>query len=197
MIAAEREQLARRGFVLEAITLGWNVIGIVVLTVAAVTARSIAIAGFALDSLIEIGASTVVIWELSGTNSDRQRPALRIIGIAFVALAVYITVQSTWALATGFRPHSSPLGIIWTAATAGVMFILASAKTRLGERLDNPVLRTEGRVTRIDGFLATAVLAGLVLNSLTGAWWADPIAGYVIVFYGLREGIAALRHLVP
>lgn len=194
MIAAERAQLVRRGFVLEGITLGWNVIGIVVLAVAAVTARSIAIAGFALDSLIEIGASTVVIWELSGTNSKRQRPALRIIGVAFVALAVYISVQSTWALATGFRPDSSPLGIIWTAATALVMFVLASAKTHLGDRLDNPVLRTEGRVTMIDGLLATAVLAGLVLNSLTGAWWADPIAGYVIVFYGLREGIAALRH---
>lgn len=194
MIAAERAQLVRRGFVLEGITLGWNVIGIVVLAVAAVTARSIAIAGFALDSLIEIGASTVVIWELSGTNSKRQRPALRIIGVAFVAFAVYISVQSTWALATGFRPDSSPLGIIWTAATALVMFVLASAKTHLGDRLDNPVLRTEGRVTMIDGLLATAVLAGLVLNSLTGAWWADPIAGYVIVFYGLREGIAALRH---
>lgn len=55
-------RLVRRGFVLEYVTLGWNVIGIVVLAATAITARSIALAGFGLDSLIEIGASTVVIW---------------------------------------------------------------------------------------------------------------------------------------
>jgi hypothetical protein len=65
--------LLHRGFVLEYTTLGWNVAGIVVLTIAAISARSVALAGFALDSLIEIGASTVVIWELSGTGEQRQR----------------------------------------------------------------------------------------------------------------------------
>lgn len=60
----KRRVLVRRGFALESVTLGWNVAGIVVLAVAAVTARSVALAGFGLDSLIEIGASTVVIWEL-------------------------------------------------------------------------------------------------------------------------------------
>jgi hypothetical protein len=75
--------LLRRGRVLEGITLGGNVAGIVVLTVAAVAARSVALAGFGLDSLIEIGASVVVLWELSGTGVDRQRRALRLIGGAF------------------------------------------------------------------------------------------------------------------
>ncbi len=65
-----RARLLRRGFTLEYVTLGWNVAGIIVLAVAA---RSVALAGFGLDSLIEIGASTVVIWELSGTGEDRQR----------------------------------------------------------------------------------------------------------------------------
>lgn len=64
--------------------------GVAVLAFAAVTARSVALAGFGLDSLIEIGASVVVIWELSGTGEDRQRRALRLIGCAFAALAVYL-----------------------------------------------------------------------------------------------------------
>jgi len=63
--------LRRRGFALEYVTLGWNVAGIGVLGAAAVAARSVALAGFGLDSLIEIGASTVVIWELSGTREAR------------------------------------------------------------------------------------------------------------------------------
>lgn len=172
---------------MEYVTLGWNVVGIVVLAFAAVSARSVALAGFGLDSLIEIGASTVVIWELSGVGEERQRRALKLIGVGFTLLALYLLVQSTWVLAVGFRPRHSLLGIGWTAVTAAVMFALAAGKARTGAALDNPVLQTEGRVTLIDGLLAAAVLAGLVLNALAGLWWADPAAGYVLVHYALRE----------
>ena len=179
--------LLRRGFVLEYLTLGWNVVGIVVLAFAAVSARSVALAGFGLDSLIEIGASTVVIWELSGSGEKRQRRGLRLIGYAFAALALYLLVQSTVVLIAGFHPQPSPLGIAWTAVTAAAMFTLATGKANTGRALDNPVLRTEGRVTAIDGILAVAVLLGLVLNATAGLWWADPAAGYVLVYYAGRE----------
>jgi divalent metal cation (Fe/Co/Zn/Cd) transporter len=186
-----RVRLLHRGFTLEWITLGWNVIGVVVLAITALAARSIALAGFGLDSLIEIGASTVVIWELSGTGKERQRRALRLIGIAFAALALYLAVQSTVLLATGYHPDHSPAGIVWTAITASVMFTLAASKARTGTALNNPVLQTEGRVTFIDGILAAAVLLGLVLNT-AGWWWADPAAAYVLVYYGTREAHRAL-----
>jgi len=182
-----RQVLLRRGFALEYATLAWNVAGIVVLAIAAMAARSVALAGFGLDSLIEIGASTVVIWELSGTGERRQRRALRLIGYAFTALAVYLLVQSTVVLATGYHPRHSRPGIIWTAVTAVAMFALAAGKARAGRALDNPVLRTEGRVTMVDGILASAVLLGLVLNAALGWWWADPAAGYVLVYYAGRE----------
>jgi divalent metal cation (Fe/Co/Zn/Cd) transporter len=184
---AVRTRLLRRGFALEYVTLGWNVVGIVVLAVAALSARSVALAGFGLDSLIEIGASTVVIWELSGTGQARQRRALRLIGAGFAALALYLLVQSTAVLAAGFHPRHSPLGIAWSAVTAAVMFALASGKARAGAALGNPVLSIEGRVTLIDGVLAAAVLLGLLLNATAGWWWADPAAGYALVYYAARE----------
>ncbi len=189
-----RTVLVRRGFVLEFITLGWNVVGVVVLAVAAISARSVALGGFGLDSLIEIGASTVVIWELSESSVQRQRIGLRIIGIAFLLLAFYLALQSTVVLAARYEPRHSPLGIGWTLATAVVMFGLAAGKESTGRRLDNPVLRTEGRVTFVDAVLATAVLTGLVLNAALGWWWADPLAGYVLLVYAVREGVGALRH---
>ena len=130
--------LLRRGFALEYVTLAWNVVGIVVLTIAVFATRSVALGGFGLDSLIEIGASTVVIWELSGSGEQRQRRALRLIGVAFVLLAAYLLVQSTIALATGHRPGQGMLGIVWTAVTAGVMFALAAAKSHTGRALGNP-----------------------------------------------------------
>lgn len=49
------------------------------------------------------------------------------------------------------------------------------------------VLVTEGLATIVDGLLATPVLTGFALNALFGAWWADPVAGLVIVYYGIRE----------
>jgi divalent metal cation (Fe/Co/Zn/Cd) transporter len=191
---ADRTALLRRGLALEYATLGWNVIGIAVLARAAITARSVALAGFGLDSLIEIGASTVVIWELSGTGEDRQHRTLTLIGVGFAALGLYLLIQSTIVLTTGYHPHHSTPGIVWTAVTAAVMFALAAGKARTGKALEDPVLTTEGRVTRIDSILATAVLLGLALNAALGWWWADPLAGYVLVYYAIREARGTFSH---
>jgi divalent metal cation (Fe/Co/Zn/Cd) transporter len=76
---------------------------------------------------------------------------------------------------------------VWTAVTAVVMFALAFGKARTGAALANPVLVTEGRVTLVDGLLAVAVLAGLLCNAAAGWWWADPLAGYVLLGYAVRE----------
>jgi divalent metal cation (Fe/Co/Zn/Cd) transporter len=189
----DRSALLRRGLRLEYATLGWNVVGLAVLAATAITARSVALAGFGLDSLIEIGASVVVVWELSGSDVGRERRALRLIGVAFLTLAAYLAAQASVVLAVHHHAAQSPVGIAWTGASALVMFALAAGKARTGRALDNPVLISEGRVTFVDGLLASAVLAGLVLNATLGWWWADPLAGLVIVVYGVREGSAALR----
>lgn len=112
--------------------------------------------------------------------------------MAFIVLACWLAVQTTLVLVVGFNPHHSSVGIGWTAGTALGMFALAAGKERTGRALENPILRTEGRVNFVDRVLATAVLAGLVLNAALGWWWADPLAGYVIVIYRLKEGRKAL-----
>jgi divalent metal cation (Fe/Co/Zn/Cd) transporter len=193
-VGADRSSLLRRGLRLEYATLAWNAVGIAVLGVAAVAARSVALAGFGLDSLIEIGASTVVVWELRGADVERERRAMRMVGIAFLALAAYLVIQAAVVLAVHHHAAHSPLGIAWAAASAFVMFGLAVGKARTGRALGNPVLLSESRVTLVDGLLATSVLAGLALNAALGWWWADPLAGLVIVVYGIREGLGALRH---
>ncbi len=190
----ERRAGVRRGLVLEYLTLGWNVVGSVVVIVAALAAHSVALAGFGLDSLIEIFASVIVVWELSGAGGkDRERTALRLIGIAFFCLAIYILGQSAYTLISRSRPDTSPGGIAWLSLTLVAMLLLAWGKKTTGEKIHNPVLITEGRVTLIDGILAAAVLAGLILNAAFGWWWADPLAGLVIVYYGFKEGWHALR----
>jgi divalent metal cation (Fe/Co/Zn/Cd) transporter len=185
----------RIGRTLEWSTLFWNVAGVVVLSFLVTASQSIGLLGFGLDSLIEIGASIVVLWELSGTGIERQRRALTLIAVAFAALAVYLFVQSTVSLVDGHR--STPLigGVFWTAMTAVVMFGLAAGKTSVGRSLGNPVLTTEGRVTFIDGVLAASVLLGGLLTRLLGWWWADALSAYVIVFYAARECFTIIRDL--
>ena len=190
-VLVSQTALLKRGFLLEYLTLGWNVVGVIIVALAAYAARSVALAGFGLDSLIEIFASVVVLWQLRGVNRGRERLALRLIGIAFIALVMYIVAQLLVTLLTGTHPATSVGGIIWIAVTFFAMLLLALGKRLTGQNLKNEVLLSEGRVTLVDAYLAGAVLLGLTLNALFGWWWADPLASLVIVYYGWREGIHA------
>ncbi len=185
--------LIKRGLLLEYLTLGWNVVGVIIVILAAYAARSVALAGFGLDSLIEIFASVVVVWQLTGVHLKREHLALRLIGIAFIALVIYIVAQLLYTVLTRTHPAPSVGGIIWIAATFLAMLLLAFGKRITGRQLHNEVLLTEGHVTLVDAYLAGTVLLGLVLNALFGWWWADPLAALVIVYYGIREAIHALH----
>jgi len=184
------EQLLRRGVWLEVATLAWNVVGVPILAWTAVRADSVALAGFGFDSLLEIGASTLVLWQLreSVPGLARQKTALRGLGMAFWALALYVLVVSLRSLWLGVRPATSFGGLVWLALTFGVMWLLARGKARTGALLGNIVLQTEARVTLVDAMLALCLLVGLGLNALCGWWWADPVASLVLAFYALREG---------
>jgi divalent metal cation (Fe/Co/Zn/Cd) transporter len=201
-MAPENQQAAhallQRGLRLEYATLGWNVVGIVITTIAAINARSVALAGFACDSFVEIFASLVVVGELMGTTTAaRQHRAERRIGAAFLLLAVYISTQAVVSLALDAHPSSSTIGISWLAATAVAMFALAAGKARTGRALGHSVLQSEARVTVVDGALATATLLGVAANAAFGWWWADIAAGAVIVAYGVREGLRLVLAPAP
>jgi divalent metal cation (Fe/Co/Zn/Cd) transporter len=184
-------RLLRIGLTLEYFTLSWNVVGVVILSTAAFRAHSVALAAFGIDSLIEIGASVVVVWQLTGADPNRRSLALRLISLAFFTLAAYVLIQSAIVLFAQARPEQSAGGIVWLALTLFAMLALAFGKERIGAKLGNMVLKTEARVTLVDAYLAASVLLGLILNAVFHWWWADPVAALVIVFYGFREGLHA------
>lgn len=189
----KQNHLLQRGLWLEYATLGWNILGCGLVLAVALAAKSVALAGFGLDSVIEIFASLIVIWQLKAINKDKEKLAERLIGLAFLLLALYILIQSGYTFLTIARPSPAPLGMLWLALTAAVMFLLAYGKGQIGQQINNPVLQKEAKVTVIDGLLAVSVLVGLGLNALLGWWWADPLTGLVIVYYGIQEGIHALK----
>ncbi|HJT37510.1 MAG TPA: cation transporter [Actinomycetota bacterium] len=191
---ATRQKLLRRGLHLEYATLVWNVGEATVVLIAAALAHSVALTGFGLDSLIEIFASVVVVWQIRGDDKPaRERRALRLIGLAFFGIAAYVAAESAHSLMARAHPHTSVLGMASLGATAFEMALLGIWKGRVGGRLDHAVLRTEARVTLTDAYLAGSILLGLVLNAALHWWWADPVAALVIVFYGIKEGRESWR----
>lgn len=163
-----------------------------------VRAGSPAAVGFGVDSLIEIAASVVVVWQLTGiAPAAREQRGERLIGFAFTALTAYLLLQAGYTVLAGSRPRPSPLGIGWSTATVAVMLALAAGKLSTGKALGNPVLKAEGRVTLLDAYLAVAVLLGLALNAARGWWWADPLAGLIVAGYAAREAHHALTGARP
>jgi divalent metal cation (Fe/Co/Zn/Cd) transporter len=164
-------------------------------------ARSLALIAFGLDSLVEIFASTVVIWNLRDTRADpgdrRIHRALRLIAVAFWVLAAFLTVTSIRSLALGDRPDESPLGVAYLAITAVVMFGLAQLKRRTGRAMDSETLLAEAGMTFLDGCLSTAILLALVLNAWLGWWWTDATAALLVAAFAVNEGIGHWRESAP
>ena len=188
---ADRTHLQRVALRLEYATIGWN-IGEAVLTIGlGIAAGSLALIGFGSDSIIEVAASAAVVWHLKPhhptDHPDRTARALRIVAVAFAALAVILSFVSLRDLATQRIPGESPWGIGYLAITAVVMFGLARLKRRAARTLGSAPLMAEATMTFLDGWLAVATMTGLSLNAVLGWWWADPTAALIVAIAAANE----------
>ena len=190
---AELARLRRRGFVLEYATMAWMVAEAAVAITAGVLAASIALIGFGLDSVIEFFAAIIVIWQLRGEVAGQQREtrAVRLIGLTFFALAVYLAAESIHDLVTRARPGESIAGLAVCAAALVVMPVLAVAKRRTGQAMGNCTLVTESAESFFCAYTSAAALAGVGLNTALGWWWTDPAAALVIAALAVKEGLEA------
>ena len=197
-VLEERTELLRRGRRLEYLTLGWNLFEGLVAVLAGFVAGSISLVGFGIDSFIELASGAAVLWRISVDadvrNRERnERRALKLVGLCFLALAIYIGYQAArdlWLRRTA--EHSIP-GILLAALSLVVMPALARAKRNVGRALCSPALRADAKQSEFCAYLSALLLLGLLLNTLFGFWWADPLAAFVMVPIIAREGREALR----
>jgi divalent metal cation (Fe/Co/Zn/Cd) transporter len=185
--------LLRRAVRLVVVTAVWNVIEGGGSIVAGLAARSIALTGFGLDSLVEVFASAVAAWQLARPTRAREARAVRLIAVAFVAVGLYIGAESLVRLARGEHAEPSELGIVLTAAAVVVMTVLGAMKRRVARHLDNDALRAEANFSLVDAGLSGSVLVGLLLTALAGWWWSDGGTALVVAAFALREGVTGLR----
>ena len=178
-----RQTHLRKGLLLEYFTVGWNVIEALVGLLAGTMTGSVALVGFALDSLVEASSGSILIWRLrteqNGRNSaeEAERRAIRLVALAFLALAVYVGGRAIYDLAVQSRPDDSPVGIGLALVSLVVMPILASRKARVARSLDSRALQADSTQTTLCTYLSAFLLVGLATNALFGWWWADPPCG--------------------
>ncbi|KQR51748.1 cobalt transporter [Leifsonia sp. Leaf336] len=195
VVATDRTAaLQRRIRWIVATTIGYNLVEAIVAIIAGSAASSAALIGFGLDSTIEVLSAAAVAWQFTRRDPERwEKPTLRVIAIAFFALALYVIVSSAMTVFGRVEIHHSPVGIALTALSVVVMPFLSLAEHRAGRELGSATAVADSKQTLICTYLSAAVLIGLVLNSLFGWWWADPLAGLVIAIFAIREGIEAWK----
>ena len=188
----------RRGRQLEYFTIAYNSLEGLASIVAGAFAGSIALVGFGIDSVIEVISGSVLLWRLRGGQTDEQneraeRLALRIVGVCFLLLALYVLFDSGKSLLRREAPHESIPGIVIAALSVVIMPLLVRAKRRVAVALRSDALRADAMQTQICTYLSAILLAGLALNALFGWWWADPAAALAMLPIIIKEGIEGLR----
>jgi divalent metal cation (Fe/Co/Zn/Cd) transporter len=179
---------------LVAATITYNVVEAVVAISAGRTASSTALIGFGLDSVIEVASAAAVAWQFSGSDPEkRERAALRVIALSFFALAAYVTVESVRSLVGAAEPEHSTVGIVLAALSLVIMPVLSAAQRRAGRELGSASAVADSKQTLLCTYLSAVLLLGLLLNSLLGWSWADPIAALVIAAVAVREGREAWK----
>lgn len=192
--ADRRRVLQRRVRWIVAATISYNVVEAIVAITAGSLASSGALIAFGLDSTIEVLSAAAVAWQFTRRDPERwETPTLRVIAVAFFALAAYVIAMSLLALLSRAEAEHSTLGITITALSLVVMPFLSLAERRAGRELGSATAVADSKQTLICAYLSAAVLVGLLLNSLFGWWWADALAGLVIAGFAIREGVEAWR----
>jgi divalent metal cation (Fe/Co/Zn/Cd) transporter len=196
-VSPERyRDLAGRVRLLSWLSLGAMSVEGVVALVAGITAGSIALVGFGLDSAVEGFASVIIIWRFTGSrvmSETAEQRAQKLVAVQFFLLAPYVAFESVRALAGGDHPEVSVLGMalaVWSLVT---MPLLGIAKQRIAEQIGSAATKGEGRQNVLCAYLAGALLIGLAGNALAGAWWLDPVVGLLIAVVAVKEGAEAWR----
>jgi divalent metal cation (Fe/Co/Zn/Cd) transporter len=184
-VTLDRSVALQRAKVLNALTIGWNLMEGIVAVSVGVLAGSVSLVGFGLDSGIEVSAALILAWRLrqerAGVCSqEADRRAQRLVAVSFAALAGYVGYESVTGLTAGHRPDVTVIGIVLAALSLAVMPILARAKARLAPVLGSRAAQAEASQTNVCAWLSAALLVGLGAHAAFGWWWADPVAALVI-----------------
>ena len=194
----QRRAIVQRGRRLEYFTIGWNTLEGLIAIAAGAIAGSVSLVGFGIDSFIEVTSGAALLWRMSADADEHRRErieriTLRIVGASFLALAVYVGYEAASDLLRKKAPEHSLPGIILACVSLVVMPLLSRAKRGVASNLKSAAMRADAKQTQFCTYLSAILLGGLVLNAAFNLWWADPVAGLVMVPIIAKEVVEGLR----
>lgn len=199
--AYSRARQIRLGVWIEALSLVWMVVEASIAITAGLLAHSVSLEGFGFDSIVELVAGGVLLWRLlreqrgaSLVSVERaERRAAWITAISLFALALYIVASSGFALLTRSHPQTSWWGVGLAIAAAIIMPLLWQGKLRVARHIGSAALKADAVCSVTCAYMSFTLLAGLLLNTLFGLWWADSLAALALVYFIVQEGREALH----
>lgn len=192
---SDRRPHIREAFRLEWLTIGWMTVEAVVSIAAGVTAGSLVLVAFGLDSVIELASACVLMWRLSvelrhgqAFSERAERVASRVGGALLFALAAYVTAAAAWQLWTRTGEEFSWPGLIVALAAIPIMRWLANRKLAIAEKIGSRALRADAIEAVTCGWLSLVVVVTLATQWLISAWWIDSVGSLAIVWLLVKEG---------
>ena len=200
-VEASRAAQVRTGVRVEVFSVIWMVIEGAVSIGAGIVAGSALLTAFGLDSVVELVSAGVLLWRLSlearDSNTERaqraEHQAALVVGVTLGLLCLYVLGTSVYGLVTHAKPEGSLVGILVSAAAVLVMPGLAFIKRRIAARIDSGALRGDAASSLTCGYMAGAVLLGLLLNALFHWWWAEDVAALVFLIFLAQETREAFK----
>ncbi|HZO63095.1 MAG TPA: cation transporter [Gaiellaceae bacterium] len=171
---------------LSLLTIAWNLVAGCLALAAALTAGSLSLGGFGLNTVIDLSASVILVWRFWKDAADPraaailERRAERAIAVAMLGVVVFLAVQGLHSLTSGSHPETSAVGLGVTIASVVLLPWLSHAKAQVAARIPSRALRADAILTGASAALAALTLAAILANSLAGWWWADAAAALTI-----------------
>ncbi|KPV45506.1 cation transporter [Alicyclobacillus ferrooxydans] len=200
MLSVQAMQV-KKGINIEIVSILWMIVEAAVAIGAGIVAHSLALTAFGADSIIELVAGGILLWRLyveaSGASLARVKQAEKraswVVGVALIALAIYIVIMAGYDLWTRSGSETSVLGLALAVASGIIMPYLSRAKKSIGTQAGSKALRADGSCSIVCVYMAWTLIVGLILTALVGWWWLNALAGLALVYFVVKEGIEAIQ----
>lgn len=163
--------------------------------------HSVSILTDALESIVNVAAGFIGLYSLyvSAKPRDMDHPyghgkaefiSAAVEGTMVLIAGVLIVFNGTKSLLYPVAIHKLDTGIYLIAATAVVNWLLGAISLQQGIKTNSLALVASGRHLQTDTWSTIAIIAGLVMISLTGQLWIDGVVaigfGLFIIYTGYR-----------
>ncbi|CAM3120515.1 cation transporter [Sporolactobacillus spathodeae] len=196
-----RSKLIKTGIRLEVLSVLWMAVEWIVAVYSGLAAHSLLLISFGLDSLIEMGSGSVLIWRLRvearGSDASKvdeaERLSSRLVGWALILLAFYTVVASLAHLLARHTAETSFSGLALAIGSALFMPWLMVRKKQIARAIGSAALAEDAMCNLVCAYMALTVILGTGLTAAFKWWWADSLFALVLVYFIFNEGWEALH----